>query len=87
MKEKQIQIPESLYNDILTLLDAMYCHGLPCHVIDVYSRVAKQIDAKEAKRRQHNLYTQYKTNEREDLRELARTLYVESVGIPEDFRY
>lgn len=76
---KQIQIPESLFYDLV-----MY-HL--CNMAEPEERIHRALNEKMESllRRMH--YTQYKTHPDETKREEARKAYLESAGILPNFRW
>lgn len=82
---KQIQIPEELFYDILRYVVATderqeVPAELRNRVIDGLADKCKKISDRE-------LYTAYKTAQTEEERERARQKYLDSKGIPENFRW
>lgn len=78
-KEKQIQIPETLF--------LMLCQK---HIFenDSYDdAIEKALTDKITRMIEHNDYSIYKTAKTEEEREKARQRYLESKGIPKDFRW
>lgn len=76
---KQIQIPESLFYDLV-----MY-HL--CDITEPEERIHKALDAKMEALLRRAHYTQYKTHPDENKREEARKAYLESAGILPGFRW
>ncbi|MEE1250946.1 MAG: complexin-2 [Lachnospiraceae bacterium] len=82
---KNIQISEKLFYDIaryviLTDEDEVPSAELRNNVIDGITDKLQKIADRE-------LYTQYKTAQSEEEREKARQAYLESKGIPDNFRW
>lgn len=81
MKEKMIQIPELLYNQmaayILTHEDDS----------DLYQLCKKGIFDKMDRQVNHDLYTNYKTAATEEQRNAARKEYLDRIGVPVSFRW
>lgn len=78
-KEKQIQIPQSLFAQLLGyfLLDKE----------EVADDIRKGLSVKLDAIVKHELYTKYKTAPTAEEQERARKEYLEKAGIPEDFRW
>lgn len=80
MKEPQIQIPRSLFNELL-----IYFGG--DHSLDREKRIKSLIDTKINAMVRREYYTQYKTAMSDADKERARQNYLDAAGIPEDFRW
>ena len=78
---KNVQIPETLFVDLLKL------HLLDLEDPDIEIRIRKGLQAKldALTRRQH--YTDSKTAPTPEQRERARQAYLDERGVPEDFRW
>ena len=76
---KNIQIPESLFYDLVKyhLLDNA----------DVLPQIRRGLEEKAEAMVKRDLYTKYKTAETEEEKEHARQVYLEKVGMHRDFRY
>lgn len=79
--EKQIQISESLFCDIVRYF--MLDQAEP----ELAKSISKALDKKLNKIVEHNLYTTYKTAPSDEEKEKARLEYLERKGISEDFRW
>lgn len=78
---EQIQIDKELFYDCVKII----CAGIDSR--DVWDRAATGLYDKLEKIVNRQLYTQYKTAETAEEREQARLKYLDSVGIPKDFRW
>lgn len=84
-KEKQIQIPESLFCQL--------CKYFLLEETDTQLKtqlkknIEKGLENKLEAITRHNLYTQYKIAPTQEEQEQARKEYINSVGIPTDFRW
>lgn len=78
-KNKQIQIPQSLFTEIMAyfLLDRT----------DLDESIKKGLNDKLDAIVKHELYTTSKTAPNAEQREQARQEYLEKVGVPESFRW
>ena len=78
-KNKQIQIPQSLFTEIIAyfLLDRT----------DLDESIKKGLNDKLDAIVKHELYTTSKTAPNAEQREQARQEYLEKVGVPESFRW
>ena len=82
MREKMIQIPELLYNQMCAYI-----------LIDEYrteenrKTIEKGVYDKIDRKTNHDLYTKYKTSATEEQREFARKEYLDRIGVPESFRW
>ena len=78
-KEKQIQIPQRLFAQMLAyfLLDRE----------DVADDIKNGLNAKLDAMTRHELYTTYKTAPTSSEREKARKEYLDKIGVSEDFRW
>lgn len=82
MKEKQIQIPETLWNDIVVFMLAESQRDK-----DRYNRIERGILDKIERMIEHELYTKFKTAPSDQEREKARQEYLDKKGIPKSFRW
>lgn len=80
-----IQIPESLFYDILRYYVITSEGGEVPEELD--KRVFDGLTDKIQKMTDRELYTAYKTASTEEEREKARQKYLDSKGIPESFRW
>lgn len=82
MKEKQIQIPESLFLEMVTyiLMDDY-------QTAERYRHIEKGIYEKLDRIQEHELYTKYKTAPTEEQKEKARNEYLDKKGIHPNFRW
>ena len=82
MKEKMIQIPELLFNQM-----AAYVLVDSCRTEELKASIEKGIYDKLDRKTNHELYTKYKTAASAEQREAARKEYLDKIGIPESFRW
>lgn len=80
MKEKNIQISEKLFLDLI----AFFLSGDESP--ERKKRIKEQIDEKMDRMINHAIYTQYKTDPSPEEREKARLEYLDRVGISQSFR-
>ncbi len=80
MKEPQIQIPRTLFNEIL-----IYFGG--DKTTDRELRIRDGIDKKIDAAVRHDYYSEYKTAPTAEQREKARQNYLDAAGIPQSFRW
>lgn len=80
MKEKSVSIPENLWLEIVYY---MMIDGNSARV----PKIRQGITAKLERMIEHDLYTEYKTATSDQQKEQARKKYLESKGIPADFRW
>jgi hypothetical protein len=80
-----VQIPESLFNDIIRYYVIISEGGEVPEELD--KRVFDGLIDKLQKMADRELYTAYKTAPTEEEREKARKKYLDSKGIPESFRW
>ena len=80
MKEKSVSIPENLWLEIVYY---MMIDGNSARV----PRIRQGITDKLERMIEHDLYTEYKTATNDQQKEQARRKYLESKGIPADFRW
>lgn len=80
-KEKQIQIPEQLF------LDMIKYFLIEVDDETIYKSIKKGLTDKIEALARHELYTKYKTSANEEQREQARQEYLERVGLPKNFRW
>ena len=80
-KPKTIQIEYDLFLNLI-LYTAMY----PDHS-SLYDQITYGVAQKLRKMAQHDLFGTYKTAATEEERKKALTAYLDSLGIPEDFRW
>lgn len=80
MKEPQISIPKSLFNELL-----LYFGG--DRSSDREHRIKAAMSAKIDRMISHEYFTDYKTATSPEERERARQAYLDSVGIPQSFRW
>jgi len=87
MKDKQIQIPTKLFNEMYILTDILKNDGLTDKAYKLIESIQEQIEAKfEAMERRTNFST-YKTSAvGSDEREVARQTYLDSAGTHKDWR-
>lgn len=80
MKEKQIQIPQNLFLQLVRF-----------HLINETetdrTAIRKGLEMKIDNMVKHELYTKYKTSDTEADRESARQEYLEKIGMHPDFRW
>lgn len=81
MKEKSISIPQELW------LDIVYYFMIEDGTSSRVPRIRRGITNKLERMIEHDLYTEYKTAKSEEEKEQARKKYLESKGIPADFRW
>ena len=81
MKQKQIQIPEKLFAQILCFFSSENPDP------DLRHAIERGIDAKIDAMNRRDYYTTYKTAESPQEREEARQRYLDSVGMKESFRW
>lgn len=81
-KEKQIQIPEKLFN-----LMAAYILEEDLRTNENYKIIEKGIFDKIDRQIEHDLYTKYKTAPTEQQKEDARKEYLDRKGIHPSFRW
>lgn len=82
MKEKMIQIPESLYLQIATYILVDQHRTEDCRrTIEqgILNKFDRQIN--------HDLYSKYKTAPTPEQREKARQEHLDRIGIPDSFRW
>ena len=80
-KEKSIQIPQSLF------IDLMQYFTMDMATEDRRERIVKGINDKLDRYLEHELYTKYKTAPTDEQKEQARQEYLEQKGIPKDYRW
>ena len=80
-----VQIPESLFNDIIRYYVIISEGGEVPEELD--KRVFDGLIDKLQKMADRELYTAYKTAPTEEEREKARKNYLDSKGIPDSFRW
>lgn len=80
-KEKQIQISEKLFLELLEYV----CDDKPTYAAQ--QNILRQFQNKIKRMVEHDLYSTYKTCKNEEEREQARIQYLDSKGIPESFRW
>lgn len=78
---KQVQIDENLFINLYKII------VLDIQDENLYNNSKKQLDLKFNKIINRSLYSKYKTAETEEERNNARIEYLNSVGIPIDFRW
>ena len=81
-KEKMIQIPELLFNQM-----AAFCLLEEQRTPELLKEIEKGIYEKLDRKTNHELYSKYKTAASEEQREQARKAYLDRVGIHQDFRW
>lgn len=81
-KEKMIQIPELLFNQM-----AAFVLVEDCRTEELRKQIEKGIYAKLDRKTNHDLYTKSKTASTQEQREAARKEYLDRIGIPESFRW
>lgn len=82
MANKMIQIPEILFNQM-----AAYVLIEQARTKELYQQIENGVYEKLDKKTNHELYTKYKTSATDEQREQARQLYLDHVGIQQDFRW
>ena len=80
-REKQIQIPESLFCQ----LGKYFLLDIKDNEIEEY--IKKGLSDKLEAITRHNLYTQYKTAPTPEQQEKARQEYLDNIGVPDSFRW
>lgn len=80
MKEKQIQIPQTLF---AKLLKYHFIEQDP----ELQKEIEKGLEIKLDAMLKHDLYTQSKTAGTEEEREKARKEYLDKIGMRQDFRW
>lgn len=80
-KERQIQIPETLFLEICKYF--LLEHNSP----ETKKSISRGLSQKLDRIVQHDLYTTYKTAASEEEKEKARREYLEKKGIPDKFRW
>lgn len=80
-KEKSIQIPQTLFVDLVQYFE------LDGDTQERHDRIVKALDDKMDRYLEHELYTKYKTAPTEEQKEKARQEYLEQKGIPKDYRW
>ena len=80
MKEKQIQIPQTLF---VKLLKYHFIEQDP----ELQKEIEKGLEIKLDAMLKHDLYTQSKMAETEEEREKARKQYLDKIGMRQDFRW
>ena len=80
-RNKQIQIPQSLFVDLVQYFE------LDGDTQERHDRIVKALDEKMDRYLEHELYTKYKTAPTDAQKEQARQEYLEQKGIPKDFRW
>ena len=83
MKTKRIQIPEELYKWMVSYIQDHF----DVDDSERYRRILMGIEEKQAARTRHNAYTTYKTDQDPEMREMARQVYLDSVGMRQSFRW
>ena len=81
-KPKKIQIDYNLFQSI-----AGYIDRHPHYDDPEYRYISYGIDEKMRAITQRNLYTYYKSGESEDMRAVARDMYLDNLGVPDSFRW
>lgn len=79
MREKQVQIPESLFYDLVSY-----------HLMENQTKkeqIENKLEEKLSAMAAHSTYTTYKTASSEGDREEARKRYLNQRGISQDFRW
>lgn len=82
IKEKQIQISESLFSLMTT-----FCLLEDFRTEENYQTIKKGIYDKIDRMQDHELYTKYKCAPTPEQKEKARQEYLERKGIPKNFRW
>lgn len=80
MKEKQIQIPQTLF---VKLLKYHFIEQDP----ELQKEIEKGLEIKLDAMLKHDLYTQSKIADTEEEREKARKEYLDKIGMRQDFRW
>jgi len=78
---KQIQIPQSLFIDLVEYFE------LKGDTPERHERIVKALDDKMNRYLEHELYTKYKTAPTDEQKEQARQEYLDQKGIHPDFRW
>ena len=81
-KEKMIQIPELLYNQM-----SAYILIEEYRTPENFKSIEKGIYDKLDRKTNHDLYTKSKTASTQEQREAARKEYLDRIGVPESFRW
>lgn len=82
MKEKMIQIPELLFNQM-----AAFVLVENCRTKELQKQIEKGVYDKLDRKTNHDLYTKSKTAATPEQREAARQEYLDRIGVPESFRW
>lgn len=82
MKEKMIQIPELLFNQM-----AAFVLVESCRTEELQKQIEKGVYNKLDRKTNHDLYTKSKTAVTPEQREAARQEYLDRIGVPENFRW
>ena len=80
---KRIQISRELYDLMVLYIKNHYDPG----DIERYKKIVKGIDDKQEAATRHNAYTAYKTDKDPEMREMARQVYLDHVGMRQSFRW
>lgn len=83
MKQKQVQIPEQLFAQMIVY----FCTDRGHEDLDLRHAIERGIDAKIDAMNRRDYYTTYKTAESPQEREEARQRYLDSVGMRDSFRW
>lgn len=81
-KDRQIQIPESLFVEICKYV-LMPEYATEADRLRIEKGICDKID----RMQEHDLYTKYKTAPTDEQKEQARREYIERKGIPASFRW
>lgn len=84
MREKQVQIPESLFG-LITKLVLTYDSCSEEELWEQIREIQKGVYAKYDAMAKRDLYSTYKTNPDPVMRERARREYLQKAGIPDEF--
>lgn len=82
-----VQMPISFLTDVYKLVKALNYNELDPELQNIVESLKTQIDGKFERMARHSLYTQSKTGETEQEREMARKEYLNLVGINEDWQH
>ena len=73
--------------DFKTFIMLMRYFTLEEHTNELYEEIKRDIDSKADKLYRHELYSQSKTADSEQEREIARQKYLDEIGMRDSFRY
>jgi hypothetical protein len=90
-KEKQIQIPEELFNDLYDLLDWLgtytAIYNFPAEFTSLRLYALSRLQEKKDKQLAHQLYAKTKTATTREERQAAKDEYLDHLGIRQSFRH